>query len=253
MKTSDSHDPSPGVGISASANLLPSSGRRLWLALLTTCVAVFGSPSRATTGLAVGLGSAGPGESVTLPIRLESDAPKVALQFDVRFDAAKLRPGTAVVPAGSANRVALSSSPTPGLQRVIVYSADGTSLPNGTIANLTWYIPPDAISAQATLTLTNAIIGDRAAKPATDTALTHGTITIRSDTAPQFQPPVIAGGQFVAQLSGLLGRQYQLQASSNLVQWEDTLLASPANGVVTFRDPLTPGRSQRFYRAILLP
>ncbi|MCC7375713.1 MAG: hypothetical protein IT581_13735 [Verrucomicrobiales bacterium] len=190
---------------------------------------------------------------MTLPIRLQSDAPRVALQFDVKFDAAKLRPGTALVPAGSASRIALSSSPTPGLQRVIVYSADGTSLPNGTIANLTWYIPSEALQAQAQLTLTNAIISDRAAKPATDTALTHGAITIRSETAPQFQPPFIAGGQFVAQLSGLLGRQYRLQASSNLVNWEDSLLASPANGVVTFRDPMAPGRPQRFYRAVLLP
>ncbi len=233
-------------------NIFRSNPRHL-LSMVTFAIAAMGSPCHASTGLQLGSGTAGPGETVTIPVQLQSDAPKVALQFDVRFDSSMLRPGTALAPVGVANRIALSSSPTPGFQRVIVYSSDGSALGNGTIANLTWYIPTDSTQSQSPLTLTNAVVSDRSAKPAIDTTISHGAITIRSETAPVFLQPVITGGQFVAQLSGQLGRQYRLQISSNLLSWEDSTQASPANGVVTFRDPIQSSRAQKFYRALLIP
>ncbi|MBL9136994.1 MAG: hypothetical protein JNK85_14075 [Verrucomicrobiales bacterium] len=239
--------------------LLDNSGYRMHrfesgLEVLAILVATLvSSAGHAATLIALGTAGAGPGETAMVPVRLQSDSAQVALQFDIRFDPAQLRPGTALTLSGATTTVALSSSPQAGLQRIVVYTRDGSALGTGDIANLTWYVPPNAGPSQATLSVTNAIVSDRSATAAPVVSTSNGVITIRSDTAPVLQDATVVAGQFVVRLLGQSGKPYRLQSSSDLIQWNEVGQGSPVDGVMTFRDPILPNRNQRFYRAQSLP
>lgn len=58
-------------------------------------------------------------------------------------------------------------------------------------------------------------------------------------------------GEFESTLRVGDGRSVVIQASYDLVQWEDVLTTLPAGSSIRFTDPAGPG--QRFYRAVLEP
>jgi hypothetical protein len=60
------------------------------------------------------------------------------------------------------------------------------------------------------------------------------------------------GGLQVFQLSGQPGFNYKVQASTNLVNWDDiaVLVNTNLDGIVPFIDPSSTNYTQRFYRAV---
>ena len=65
-------------------------------------------------------------------------------------------------------------------------------------------------------------------------------------------PQRLAGGQFQSTLSGERGQGFEIQASSNLVDWATIATLTNSTGTTNFTDP-TAGLSQRSYRAHQLP
>jgi hypothetical protein len=61
------------------------------------------------------------------------------------------------------------------------------------------------------------------------------------------------GGALQFQFTGLDPWAYQVQTSSNLVNWTSLSTNYPTNGAFTFTATLPPGSNPRFYRSVLLP
>lgn len=63
--------------------------------------------------------------------------------------------------------------------------------------------------------------------------------------------PRLTGSNFVADFQGIIGRNYAIQWSSNLTDWNALQTTSNATGTITFTN--APGNAARFYRTLLLP
>jgi hypothetical protein len=67
-----------------------------------------------------------------------------------------------------------------------------------------------------------------------------------------FQKPKFAGTNFICDLVGATGRNYQVQWSTNLTGWNNLTTLTNLTGTVTFTNPSASTGSQ-FYRTVLLP
>ena len=54
-------------------------------------------------------------------------------------------------------------------------------------------------------------------------------------------------------INGEPDRRYQVQASANLLDWQDLTTVLATNNLVPFQDDNLVGLNQRFYRAVTLP
>jgi streptogramin lyase len=80
-------------------------------------------------------------------------------------------------------------------------------------------------------------------------ALTNSVTAIYTQP-PQLAGMAAAGGGFQLVLKGLVGSNYVIQASSNLLAWTSISIKTiPTNGSVTIVDPNVANYSRRFYRA----
>jgi hypothetical protein len=89
-----------------------------------------------------------------------------------------------------------------------------------------------------------------------DNSYTRSFVVGSTNTAAaQFSGFAVVNGQFQLTLSGDPGRTYEVQGSTNLLNWSvlATLLNTNANGLMQFSDPLSPNFNRRFYRSHLLP
>ena len=66
-----------------------------------------------------------------------------------------------------------------------------------------------------------------------------------------FINPRASGSNFMADLQGIIGRNYLIQTSSNLLDWNTLQTVSNASGVITISN--APADGTRFYRSQLLP
>jgi hypothetical protein len=67
-----------------------------------------------------------------------------------------------------------------------------------------------------------------------------------------FAPARINGSNFLADFQGIAGRNYVIQCSSNLLNWNTVSTVSNVTGMTTFTNTLGTNNTQ-FYRAMLLP
>jgi len=60
---------------------------------------------------------------------------------------------------------------------------------------------------------------------------------------------------FQFSLGGVASRNYQIQASADLINWSvlSTFTDSNANGIIIYSDSAATNLSRRFYRGVLLP
>jgi len=84
------------------------------------------------------------------------------------------------------------------------------------------------------------------------------TIVVTSTSGPPSQlgnPSRLADGVFRLTLTGIPARTYEIQASTNLVNWSVLATLSNTNpgGVIQFSDPAAINLNRRFYRGRLLP
>jgi hypothetical protein len=117
---------------------------------------------------------------------------------------------------------------------------NGTNLPGATTATLNLRkvnaLNSGAYSVQIsnTLGITNSL-------PA--------VVTVITNTAPVFSPPVQANGQFSFQISGVPGGKYVVEASSDLQKWS-TVETNTAPFI--FKDANMAANNQKFYRSYYL-
>jgi hypothetical protein len=74
-----------------------------------------------------------------------------------------------------------------------------------------------------------------------------------SNTAPTLGQAMFSSGQFQFQINALSGRNYRIDASTNLISWVPVVTNTAFGGNFNFSDPNTASYQRRFYRAVLLP
>jgi len=78
------------------------------------------------------------------------------------------------------------------------------------------------------------------------------TLSVQTtDGQGMFQKPTFAGTNFVCNLAGAAGRNYQVQWSTNLTSWNNLVTLSNLTGTVTFTNPASATGAQ-FYRTVLV-
>jgi hypothetical protein len=63
----------------------------------------------------------------------------------------------------------------------------------------------------------------------------------------------LPSGQVQLQIQGQVDRRYQVQASTNLLDWQGLTTLIATNNSIPFRDPGATGSARRFYRTLTLP
>lgn len=194
------------------------------------------------------------GTAIALPIQLQSDAKIVSVQYDVLFNGASLGPALATSGNAVSDHLINFSAPGPGRQRVVVYSPTNAQLTNGILANLVLSIATNAPVGVTTITLTNAILANAQGLRVQPVSLLPGSLTISLALTARLGSIVLStNGQAHFQITGAEGREYIVQASTNLVNWISLDPATVSNGVINFVDSSARSFAYRFYRALVKP
>ena len=77
-----------------------------------------------------------------------------------------------------------------------------------------------------------------------------GGPTGTTNSPAQFEAPSVTNGQFRARIKGAAGQQYDVQVSSNLVNWSTLATVTNATGAVQVADSISAGWPRKYYRAI---
>jgi len=79
------------------------------------------------------------------------------------------------------------------------------------------------------------------------------TVSVSALAPVALTPVALTNGQFEIQVSGPVGPDYVLQASTTLTDWSSVWTNTPALMPFSFTDTNTPSAGHRFYRAMLAP
>ena len=213
---------------------------------------LLGIGANAAPQLTLGHGSGDGPTPSPVPVTFSSDLPVVAVQFDVTFDPALLESGAPVLTSTSTTHALVSSEPTPGVRRIVVYSTANAILPNGPLVSLAFAALPRTPDGTLSLTLANAFVADSGARFVAPVSLVSGDFSVGAVVNTQLAITALsAAGDVRLQLSGPEGATFVLQVSRNLSQWIPLKTAViPAGGSLQFSDSVSPATSVRFYRAV---
>ena len=229
-------------------------GARRAPALGLVCLAMIASTGEAAPILTVDSAEAGRGEEARVQIGFQPEGNPVAMQFDVRFDAARLAPGYAVAGPAGAAFVVQSASPEAGVARVLVYSASNRPLGSGALVTLPLRVLGTASEGPTPLSISNVVVASASATRLEPVTTQGGVVTVRNASAPVLRRPSLsANGQWVLTLDGQDGRTYSLQVSGDLVGWQTVETRVASGGTAVFVDVSAATGSPRFYRALLMP
>jgi len=78
-------------------------------------------------------------------------------------------------------------------------------------------------------------------------------VTVRSVTVPQVSISTVTNGQLTMMVSGAVGPDYILQASTNLITWTNLFTTTPTALPFNWTDTNAAGFNRRFYRTLLGP
>lgn len=224
---------------------------RLWTVGVVVSLALFLAASVIagdTTSITVSSTKAAQGITYSVPVgyshSTNSPSVVVAVQADLLFDPVNLTIGQAVVGASVATRVMAASTPTPGVQRIVVYSLNNLALSNGVIATIPFTVSPTAPLGRYSLVLTNVMMTTAGVNP-----ITSSNLSGYLDLNPVF---VRADGNMDLFLKGTSGQAYVVQATTNFVQWVNisTNIANQ-NFLVTLTDTDAHLYPRRYYRLML--
>ena len=191
------------------------------------------------------------GSTVSVPVSFQSDSNVVALSFDLVFDAARLSSGAAVGGNALAGHLVDSAETISGTRRVVIYSLANAPLKNGTLINIPMTISEIGGLGVTTISVTNATFANLSASSVAPTRLTAGTLTIAPVSVRLGAIAFSNNGVVQFELSGVQGRQYVVQASTNLVDWTNLQTNVANTATALFTDPAVANFKQRFYRALL--
>jgi hypothetical protein len=79
------------------------------------------------------------------------------------------------------------------------------------------------------------------------------TLTVNAPTQPSVTGVAISGGQLALTITGDIGPDYAVQASTNLVDWQTIFTTNSPATPFNFADPDTGLYSERFYRIAVGP
>ena len=213
--------------------------------LLVPCV-------HAVPQLIVGHGSGDGPIPSAVPVSYSSDLPVVAIQFDLTFDPSLLASSDPVLTSTSPTHALLSSEPTPGIRRIVVYSTSNAVLPNGPLVTIGFAALPRTPDGTLSLTLANALAADSDAHLIGPISLISGDFTVGPAVNAQLALTTLSSaGDVQLQLTGPAGTTFVLQVSQDLRQWTPLKTAAiPVDGILRFSDTVSPSTSVRFYRAV---
>jgi hypothetical protein len=239
--------------------LFPRPAARLLAPLFHACVlgaALLAAPlaTHAATALTLGTASAGPGESALVEVSFQSDTPAAATQVDVRFDPSRLAPGVAEGTPLVPRHLVASSVPSPGVMRLVIYSLSNAALSNGVLARLPLRVLPGSAPGTLSLAVSNLVVANPSGSRIAVATASPGSVTVRDSAAPRLLKPTVAqNGTATLRLTGVTGRAYSLQYSTDLQRWTPLATATATDGSVTFTDTPVPRATYRFYRALEAP
>jgi hypothetical protein len=195
-----------------------------------------------------------PGGTMRLPIRLQSDTPVVAGEFEVLHQSPYLAGQTAEPGNLATDHRVLSANPASGRQRVVIYSLENEALRDGLIVRLPYRIAANAPPGVVSLSLTNAQFVAADGSLVEPISLASGQLTI-TRVAPAIFTSITrpASGVVELELSGTAGEPYVIQWSSALgAAWSHLSTNVATNGIIQVQDA-TAGETQRYYRAVAEP
>jgi hypothetical protein len=202
--------------------------------------------------LRLGQATVSPGAVVSVPVTCSGAPGAVGAQFDVSFDTAV---ASAVGMAGGsslAGHVVDQQLLAPGHWRALVYSTTNGLIAPGTMAQIQFAIATNAPEGDLPLLLGNAIVAQANGTPVQPLALADGLLHIVS--AGYFASAALdTGGQLKLQFQGTEGRQYALEASTNLTDWLAISTNTIVGGTISLVETNVYAFEQRFYRARLVP
>jgi len=119
---------------------------------------------------------------------------------------------------------------------------------NSTNGLITWR---PTIAQSPSTNLVSVVVTESGTPPMSATQ-TFSVAVLRPAT-PVLSSPAAVGGAFRCQISGSVGPEYSIYATTNLtVGWQLLLVTNPVALPFYFADP-TPVGAQRFYRVLLGP
>lgn len=212
------------------------------MALLWTAQSVWGQ-----SAFNVGVVPGYPGQVASVPIRLEQLTNVVATQFDLAFNPNKASPQQVLRGVRLTNHVVRAREIAPGVLRLLIYSRHRLTVPgsNTVLATVSFQVAPNEYVGTGPMTPSNVLLADPRALSVVPERLRPGTIFIgpvnlRDDGKAEFFLPSVAN------------ESYQIQASTDLVEWR-TLGMSIATG--EFMELLDPDAGMfplQFYRAMVV-
>jgi hypothetical protein len=122
------------------------------------------------------------------------------------------------------------------------WSFAGTSIPEATNSELTMQDVFPVNAGAYTVAITN-VYGSVTSNPAMLKVLPPDITA----------PAILPSGEFEYSINTATGVNYEVEYSTNLINWNSVLTISGNGLPTTFIDPNTAGSSQRFYRIILSP
>jgi hypothetical protein len=209
----------------------------------------------AATDLTVRSVTGSPAATVNVPIDFSSSDRIVALQFEIVFDPARIAAAAPVGGMALANHWVVSSDPSNGVRRVVIYSLTNAQLTNGVLVQVPFTLSPDFTNGATTVTLAKVLLVNSTGAAVSAVNLNPGQLT--ASTAVALTPARLkgitrpSGGSLQFQLEG--SGNYALELSTNLTSWTRLSTNSVAASPITINDNTVTGVKQRFYRAISLP
>jgi len=147
------------------------------------------------------------------------------------------------------NRIAVAGSDTTftvaaaGTNLAYQWRFMETNLPGATSSNLTLANIQPAQAGNYAAVVTN-LVGAATSQVATLTVWLRPVLT---------EPEVLPNGLFRFKLMGYSNQTYFIEASTNLVDWPTLTNLLTTNGIMPFTDALSPGATNRYYRARFAP
>jgi hypothetical protein len=202
--------------------------------------------------LQVGEASAPPGATVSVPVTVSGASGAVAAQFDLSFNPSTVSLTGVSAGEALAGHIVDQQELNPGYWRVLAYSTTNGPIAPGAMVRLSFNIPADAPDGLIPLDVTNAIIAQVQGQPVRPLDQIGGALFVSSGA--RFTSLTLTGnGQLQMQFQGTEGRQYVIEASTNLVNWEVLNTNTVVGGGFSLVETNMTAYPHRFYRARLLP
>lgn len=162
-----------------SKSVFGNESRHILLALcLLLMTGLAAMPAMAAPDLFAGTGSGEPGQSVLIPVTVDTDGSVAALQLDLSFDASLLSVTGSVAGGALADHVFDWQEVAPGQVRLIFTTASASALSNGVLATLTLLIDDEAEPGTIPLMLDSVVQSDALSILVNPTGLTDGSVEV---------------------------------------------------------------------------